>query len=301
MNCRGYTLIQLMISLALAGLLLVTFATVHGRTRQATARMESLVAVQDSAVQAMAYVTEDLRQAGFRGLGGNAPIDGIAGPGDPVVIPVSGDCGPNFAVDLSHPVEGRNGTYDLACAPLGTPTTGADVLVLRRLSGALSSAESDRLQAGQSLDGGALFIGTPPPGSMEIRDLTSTVYYVSRTSTDGPPTLRRKTLVRGPRMLDEEIAPGIADFQIQFGIDLDGLAPFGADAYVHPDDPRVSQTGVRIVAVRVWLLSEETAPPGTVAPVVPGYADRPSLPVAIRRSRHLLVQTVHLPNSVMAP
>jgi len=300
-NDRGYTLIQLMISLALASLLLTAFVTVHGRTRQAMSRMESLVAVQDSAVQAMAYVIEDLRQAGFRGLGSGAPIDGVAGPGDPVMIPVTGDCGPNFAVDLDHPVEGRNATYDLACAPRGTPAAGADVLVLRRLGSALSSAEAGRLQAGQSLGGGALFVGTPPPGSAEIRDLNSAVYYVSRSSADGPPTLRRKTLVRGPRMLDEEIAPGIADFQIQFGIDLDGVTPIGADAYVHPDDPRVRQSGVHIVAVRVWLLSEDGAPPGTVAPVVPGYADRPSLPAALRRSRHLLVQTVHLPNAGMAP
>jgi hypothetical protein len=291
----------MMISLALAALLLAAFATVHARTRQATARMESLVAVQDSAIQAMAYITADLRQAGFRGLGGLAVIDGVAGPGDPVVLPVAGDCGSNFAILLDRPVEGRNGVYNLACPPRGSAGAGADVLILRRLSASESDPESGRLQAGLSLQGGALFIDTPPANPVEIRDLVSSVYYVSRNSLDSPPALRRKTLVKGPRMLDEEIAPGIADFQIQFGIDLDGLPPVGADAYVHPDDPRVVQPGVRIVAVRVWLLSEESAPPGTVAPVVPGYADRPTLPAVPRRSRHLLVQTVHLPNAGFAP
>jgi len=301
MTARGYTLVQLMISLALAALLLGAFATVHGRTRQVTARMESLVAVQDTAVQAMAYVADDLRQAGFRGLGGGASIGGVAGPGDPVVMPVTGDCGSNFAIDLDRPVEGLNGTYDLACAPRGAVGPGADVLILRRLASKASAPEAGRIQAGQSLDGGTLFIDVPPPGAAEIRDLVASVYYVSRVSADSPPALRRKTLVKGPRMLDEEIAPGIADFQLQFGIDLDGVEPRSADAYVHPDDPRISEPGVRIVAVRVWLLSEETAPPGSVAPVVSAYADRPSRPAVTRRARHLLVQTVRLPNSGTTP
>ncbi len=301
MNGRGFTLVQMMISLSLAALLLGAFVTVHGRTRQATARMESLVAVQDAAVQAMAYVAEDLRQAGYGGLGGGASIDGVTGPGDPVVIPVAGDCGPNFAVALDRPVGGRNGVYDLACPPRGVAGPGADVLVLRRLAGRLSLPEAGRLQAGQSLDGGALFIGSPPTGAVEVRDVVTSVYYVARASAESPPSLRRKTLVKGPRMLDEEIAPGVADFQIQFGVDLDGTVPRGADAYVHPDDPRVRQSGVRVVAVRVWLLTEELAPPGTVAPVVAAYADRPAWPSSARRSRHLLVRTFHLPNSDTLP
>jgi type II secretory pathway component PulJ len=54
MKCSGYTLVQLLVALTLTGLLLGAFATVHGRARQAVSRIESLAAVQDTLVQAMA-------------------------------------------------------------------------------------------------------------------------------------------------------------------------------------------------------------------------------------------------------
>ncbi len=299
MKAQGFTLVQLLVGLALTSLLLAGFATVHGRTRQAVSRIESLATVQDNLVQAMAYLGSDLRQAGYLGLAGDAEVlTGAAGSMDPVVLPVSGDCGVNFALRLHRAVEGLDGRYALACNPGGTPVRGADVLVLRRLAGRTSRSESGRLQAGLWLGGGTLFIDDAPAEATEIRDLVTSVYYVSRPHGGGIPALRRKSLVRGPRMYDEEIAPGIADLQVQFGIDLDGAPlPANVDAYVHPEDPRIFQPGVRVVAVRVWLLAEVDGPPGTTAPAVTAYAGRPTVSLAPGLSRQLLVRTFHLPNS----
>lgn len=295
---RGYTLVQLLVALVLTSLLLAGFVTVHGRTRQAVSRVESLAEVQDTLVQAMAYMAGDLRQAGFAGIAGAAgDMVGIAGPGDPVVLPVSGDCGRNFSLRLDRPVEAYDGRYPLDCTPHGIAKPGADVLVVRRLASHSSSAETGRLQAGLWLGGGTLFIDEPPTESAEVRDLVTSVYYVSTQRGEGNPVLRRKTLVRGPRIMDEEIAPGIEDLQVQLGLDLDGaLLPVSADAYVHPDDPRLLEPGVRVVAVRIWLLSETAAPANTFAPAVAGYSGRDSLPAVPRTSRQLLVQTFALPN-----
>lgn len=299
-RAAGYTLVQMLVALALSGLLMTVFVSVHGRVRQNTLGLESRAALEDSAMQALAYIGDDLRQAGYLGVtGSSSAIDGVADAGDPVVIPVGGDCGDNFSVRLDRAVEGRNNRYDLRCPPTGRVVEGSDVLVLRRLSSRETAPERDRLQAALALDSGSLFTDATAPGSpAEIRDVVTSVYYVADDSgrTYGP-ALRRKTLVRGPRLIDEAIAPGVADLQIQFGVDLDPPGvPANVDAYVHPDDPRLDQPGSRILAVRVWLLADSAAPPGTVSRAVDGFADRPPMAAVSRRARHLLVRTFFLPN-----
>jgi type IV pilus assembly protein PilW len=297
---RGYTLIQLLVSMMLAGLMLTAFVTVHGRARQSALQLESRAALEDSAMQALAYIGDDLRQAGYPGIAGSAErLAGIAGPADPVAIPVGGDCGTNFSVRLDRAVEGRNNRYDLACPANGRVVSGSDVLVLRRLAARTSPPETGRLQAALTLDAGALFSDGSPAGTpREIRDLVTSVYYVAAAPGEGStPALRRKTLVKGPRLIDEEIAPGITDLQVQFGVDLDPPGtPANVDAYVHPDDARIGQPGSRVLAVRVWLLAESRGAAGAFDPAIRGFADRPPLPPARHRSRHLLVRTFHLPN-----
>jgi hypothetical protein len=300
MKAGGHTLVQLLVAMTLASLLLGAFATVNGRVRQAVSRVESLAAVQDTLTQAMAYLGNDLRQAGYLGLAGDSEsLAGVAGPEDPVSLPVTSDCGINFSVRLDRPVEAVDARYDLGCTPAAPPQPGTDVLILRRLTGKPTGAEDGRLQAALSLGGGTLFIDDAPADATEIRDLLTNVYYVATSRSGGESSLRRKTLVRGPRLLDEEVATGITDLQIQFGIDLDGAAwPAGVDAYVNPGDARLSAPGTRILAVRVWLRAEAEAPAGAVAPPIAAYANGPAIPPVPRRSRQLLVRTFFLPNSL---
>ena len=105
MKAGGHTLVQLLVAMTLASLLLGAFATVHGRVRQAVSRVESLAAVQDTLTQAMAYLGNDLRQAGYVGLVGDSErLAGVAGPEDPVSLPVTNDCGINFSLRLDRPV-----------------------------------------------------------------------------------------------------------------------------------------------------------------------------------------------------
>ena len=81
MKAGGHTLVQLLVAMTLASLLLGAFATVNGRVRQAVSRVESLAAVQDTLTQAMAYLGNDLRQAGYLGLAGDSEsLAGVAGP-----------------------------------------------------------------------------------------------------------------------------------------------------------------------------------------------------------------------------
>ena len=89
-------------------------------------------------------------------------------------------------------------------------------------------------------------------------------YYVSPTSTLGAgiPSLRRKRLVNGPQVIDEEVLPGVEDMQVELGVDTD---PFGAatrgsiNRYVNPGAPMLDPASplfdpnAQILAVRVWF------------------------------------------------
>ena len=148
---------------------------------------------------------------------------------------------------------------------------GSDILVVRHASAdSVTVLDADRLHLQSDRTRAALFVGNlippgfaPPPAST-THAMAANAYYVSPTSPTlgNIPTLRRRTLGRGPTVRDEEVIPGVEDMQIQFGIDLDadGTAGFGAvDRYVNADNPLVDPTApgfdpdTRIIAVRLWL------------------------------------------------
>ncbi|MGB5623251.1 MAG: prepilin-type N-terminal cleavage/methylation domain-containing protein, partial [Gammaproteobacteria bacterium] len=112
----GFTLVELMLALVLGGLLLTGFVSLHGQAGAVVSEVEVTADMQDTVRLALAYLETDLLQAGFVGSRrqGDA-ITGTFGPDDPVTVPVSGDCGANFSLDLSRAVAGRNGMFDLAC------------------------------------------------------------------------------------------------------------------------------------------------------------------------------------------
>ena len=83
----------------------------------------------------------------------------------------------------------------------------------------------------------------------------------------GTPTLRRKTLVRGgggPAISDQEVAPGVENMQLQFGVDVN--QDNSVDRYVNPGDPILNPAsgvfiaGARVIAVRIWLVVRGVTP-----------------------------------------
>ncbi|MGI9265363.1 MAG: PilW family protein, partial [Gammaproteobacteria bacterium] len=130
---------------------------------------------------------------------------------------------------------------------------------------------------------------------------------VSSISSSGKniPGLRRKILQYGPRIVDEEIIPGVEDIQVQFAVASETVQDTShsqAISWVNPDsslllsaDPKKP---VRIIAVRLWLLvSGPDAPHAYHAPVG-AYADRPAPPTDSRR-RQLITQTFAVRNSAL--
>jgi len=103
----------------------------------------------------------------------------------------------------------------------------------------------------------------PDPDVSETHNLLVNSYYVAQNSQliGGVPTLRRKSLTitaGAPDIVDQEVAPGIENLQVQFGVDVDRDNTI--DRYVNPGasilDPGHVDfiPGARVMTARVWLV-----------------------------------------------
>ena len=199
-------------------------------------------------------------------------VEGRALNGDPnpsgVPLPAT-DCAANWTLDLALPIDGSNNAYTLACAATGGSQANSDVITIRRASVNAVPLEAGRLQIqttriqGQIFADGAIPAGYTPVNSA-THNLIVTSYYVSPSSTliNGVPTLRRHRLIGGgaggPRIVDEEVAPGVENLQLQLGVDVD--QDNTVDRYVNPGDPIYNPNavgyipGARVITARVWLI-----------------------------------------------
>jgi type IV pilus assembly protein PilW len=299
----GFSLAELMAALAIATIVLGGLVAVHERSRHFAAQAESIAELADVGRFALSYVATDLRHAGFYGLASSAHgIDGVVDTEAPISIPVAGDCGRNWSISLQRPVEGQNNHYELDCpAYRGAARPGSDVLVIRRAADRISLPEVGRLQLHSGLARASLNAtgSVPDIAPVETRDLVVSAYYVSTVSSGGKgiPSLRRKVLLSGPRIVDEEIIPGIEDLQIQFAIASEPAQEPGRNptiSWVNPDSTLLPSSGSdrssRVVAVRLWLLVSGRDAPRAYHASIGAYADRPAPPSDSRR-RQLIAQT----------
>lgn len=271
----GMTLVELMVALAIGSFLMIGAVQVYNQSRQAFTINESIARVQETAQFAMDTIEADLRMAsnwgrhsrGFaiegRSLIGNANPDGLNAPTD---------CGADWALDLARPITGTNDSYALACPATGTggAQANSDVVTTRRATvapTALTGAPG-RLQIQTTRIQGALFdTGVMPPGftvaQSETHDLLVNSYYVAASSDliPGVPTLRRKSLVMlggVSDIADQEVAPGVENMQLQFGVDVD--LDNTVDRYVNPGDPIITPgvagyiPGASVITARIWLV-----------------------------------------------
>ena len=256
---RGVTLVELMVALLIGAILLAGAITVYVNSRNAYTTNEILARMQENARFALDLLEPDIRQAGYWGLNnGMIAIDGAVGQGEPLALGVAGDCANNFSLNLNVAIEGNNNAYPwAACAPFGAGAqNNADVLVVRRGSIEPTAPQAGRVQVQSDRQRIQLFWDGNLPGGFaplesQTHDVVVHAYYVSQDSTIGAgvPSLRRKTLVAGPLLRDEEVIPGVEDFQVQYGVDTSGDG--AANRYVNPNN---LPAGALIVAVRVWLL-----------------------------------------------
>ena len=275
MNTRnrqaGLTLVELMVALAIGSFLMIGAVQIYNQSRQAFVVNESIARVQETAQFAIDTIEADLRLASHWGLNSRASaVEGrsLVNDANPNGLPEPLDCGSGWALDLALPADGQNNAYGLLCAAEGGAQANSDVLTVRRSSVLPTAPDDSRLQIQSTRIQGEIFASNDVPASFsaadsETHNLLVSSYYVAADSplVPGVPTLRRKALgsaAGAPAIIDQEVAPGVENLQVQFGIDVD--ADNTVDRYVNPGDPIYDPTaagfvpGARVLTARIWLV-----------------------------------------------
>lgn len=274
---RGMTLVELLVALAIGSFLMVGAVQVYNQSRQAFVINESIARVQETAQFAMDTVESDLRMASNWGMHSRGrSIEGRAqlGAPNPLGLPVPVNCGADWALDLNRPVEGENNIYGMPCGPTGGAQAASDTITTRRATVAQTPLQANRVQIQSTRIQGQLFTdGIIPAGftvaDSETHDLMVNTYYVSSSSQliPGVPTLRRHSLIAGaagPQIVDQEIAPGVENLQVQLGVDVDNDNT--VDRYVNPGDPILDPLDpafipdARAITARLWMVVRGVTP-----------------------------------------
>ncbi len=287
---RGVSLIELLIAMVIGSILLIGALTMFQQSRAAYRMNDMLARIQENGRFAMNVIEPDVRHANFWGLQNTALlVNGRRGqPGE--LAPIGGDCSDRSYIDLDVSIEGANGTQAPygACIPAGNHQPGSDVLVSRHASAnPVAVLNPGTLHLISDRNRGALFVGNVVPGGYAAPPVAQTFaisannYYVSPNSSlgNGIPSLRRMGLLGGgPTIQDEEIIPGVEDFQVRLGVDTTGDGV--VNRYVNTDNGILNPAspqfipGAQVDSVRVWLRLRALRPEvGFVNNGVYTYAD----------------------------
>lgn len=269
----GVTLVELMVALAIGSFLIIGAVQVYNQSRQAFVINESIARVQETAQFAMDTIEADLRMASNWGRSSRGDsIEGrsVEGDANPLGLLAPAACGADWALDLTRPIVASNNSYNLPCAPPGAaaPQPNSDTVTIRRATVDTQPPTIGRLQVQTTRIQGQLFDDGVVPATFDpltsgTHNLLVNSYYVATSSEliGGVPTLRRKSLATlggVPTIVDEEVAPGVENLQIQFGVDVNRNNTI--DRYVNPDDPILDPVsgmyipGARVMTARIWLV-----------------------------------------------
>jgi hypothetical protein len=317
-RAQGFGLLDTLVALALGLFVIAAAVALHARASGATRVVDAHARMHETARLALAVIEADVQMAGFWGL--------ARAPGNITVHPslaFPARCGgASWVTAVDRFIDGTNNGYlgvTNCAAASGGAQPRADVLIVRRASArpiALTSttvpaAARDEVLLVSARERGHLFIaqnngGIIPSGytvttgagtlsPTQLRSLRVDAYYVSVGSSAGNavPALRRKVLIAGPTVSDEEIAAGIEDLQFRIGADVDGDGRF--DSFF---EPGTLPATARPVCVRVWLRVRELERSGaSAASRAETYADRTWPAANDGYGRMLVIRTIQLRNA----
>lgn len=276
----GFTLIELMISVAIGFFLMAGVFTVFSNGRQAQAVIDGQTLLIDDARFAFTSISYDLRHAGLWGKTNNYKeiagtvfdVDGtltenlMLREGTAAIPTIPGDCEASWYRNLSESffVSNNVNPYLTTCIPNGSYQANTDVLVVKYAPPTAIPATSLSPNIVYILSNsfqGELFVGDDQPDwpneieALETSNyrLKARAYYVSTftdVSGDGYPSLHRIELSVGPSLTDNMLIPGVEDFQLQMGLDMDNDG--SVDMYVDADDARLEWDNV--TTAQFWVL-----------------------------------------------
>ncbi|MDH3980989.1 MAG: PilW family protein, partial [Gammaproteobacteria bacterium] len=184
----------------------------------------------------------------------------------------------NWARMLTFPIFGRDDNRtNYGCLPSDTTHVG-DILVIRYAApwviGGITTPnfDNDQFYIRSSLFEGTMFRGqdeaTNPVTGAAVRtaELVSNGYFIHTSTNSDPnkctgsaaiPSLYRIGL-RSGALVSEEIAYGVDQFQVQFGLDTNG--DDSVDSYVDAPDATDTTSWDQVIAARIWILVRAECP-----------------------------------------
>jgi type IV pilus assembly protein PilW len=259
---HGYTLIELMVSMAIGLIVLAALVTLFAGNSRQRAEIERANQQTENGRYALQLLSEDLRDAGY--LGSFNPGT-VAGPNSQLVVPAAlpDPCltdVPTLNSGISLAVQGYdNGAIVPGC--LADVRAGTDILVVRRASTcAVGTAGCDAQVAGDvylqasgcntELTAGTYYVldSSVPNLNLHRKDcVTAALIYQYRTHIyfianndklnpvpDGIPTLKRAELGNGTFNI-VPLVEGIENLQLDYG--LDTSVPTTGSPAVYTADP----------------------------------------------------------------
>ena len=229
------------------------------QARIAAQAAENLAALQERAAFALTALAADIRLAGFAG-------HAIAGTPVAAATDLAVTCRgldiTDWALNPGATIEATDGGYGLPC-PANSPVAGSDSLVLRHADAVLRTETSNKVRLQTRPEGSELLApDTPAAADAATFDYAVHGWYLDEHSSEtGRPALRRYTLVANGLLQNQEIMPGIEDFQVSLVVDSDRDGR--PDGFVDPETPG----SYAIMGIRIWLLLRSAAPePGHFDP-----------------------------------
>jgi len=264
----GLSLIELMISTVIGMIVIAAGGKLYIDGRFNSRIQEDISGMQQNARFALDALSRDIRRAGY--FAGNINRRSIGGT---AVRKPDGSCpttSGRWGAMVLRPIFGINDTNDgYACIPPNDYLRG-DILTLRYADSrpVSTTPPGGELFIRSSLTEGAVYQAedeADPENTVQgspvvLQRLVSHAYYIRSsgviTCPDGsrPPSLYREQLDKNGRPIAEELATGIEQLQIMFGIDVnaDGSVMRFIDANAMSDSD-----WEKIRQIRFWVLARQ--------------------------------------------
>lgn len=291
-HCRGFSIIELMVALVITLILLSGIAQIFLSSKKSYTIQNTLGRQQENGRYASETLAKDLRRAGY--WGGNADVSAVTGT-EGTFTPAATCATDNntWARMLDQRIFGLNQTQateigNYACLNDGNGYSQGDILVVRFaapwvIGGTTTPSieNNDRLYIRSALtiseNAGKIFKGedegntendmspgaASPPSERES-ELIARAYYIgpSGQTCQGTtiPSLYRESLDDNGQPVAEEIAYGIDQLQLQYGLDTTG--DDSVDTWLNAGVGGLDSEAEwdQVIAARFWLLTRSECP-----------------------------------------
>jgi type IV pilus assembly protein PilW len=239
---QGFSLVELMVSLVLGGLIIAAVGTVYLGSRQSFRTQDAMARMQEGARYAFEALSVDLRQVGFGCASVNTdavdatwynnlfkrPLMGYeSGAGLPVTV--TGEIANTDAIMVLRADKGRESqlaTTTTTVTPHGV-STGGLVVISEVYSDATVYTTSAASGSAVTLNAASALPckpGAPVAAATNfmLLPLAGHIYFL-RNNPAGEPSLYRETLLADGTTEAQELVEGVEDMQILYGEDTTQL------------------------------------------------------------------------------